>query len=56
MKKTYNRPACIVVALCTTQMMAESIGINSTTTINNSNDILVKEDKIGNTNLWDNEW
>ena len=55
MKKTYNRPACIVVALSTTQMMAESLTINSTTTIG-TNDILVKEDKIGNTNLWDNEW
>jgi len=57
MKKTYNQPACLVVALGTCHMMAESLTINSTNTISSSNDILVKEQNTpSDVNLWDNEW
>jgi len=54
-KKTYNQPTCLVVALGTCHMMAESIVINSTgETIQNDYDILTKENK--DVNLWDEEW
>lgn len=60
MKKIYNQPACLVVALGTMHMMAESLIINSTTYdpndentfISSSDQILTKENK----NLWDDEW
>ena len=58
MKKTYISPASLTVQLGTTQMMAESLTINrgSSTSIQNSGDILVKEDNTSDVNLWDNEW
>ena len=58
MKKTYNQPACLVVALGTCKMMAESLNINSGgTTIQSSSDILVKEQNTpSDVNLWDEEW
>ena len=60
MKKIYNQPTCLVVALGTCKMMAESLTINSTTYdpndentfIGSSDQILTKENK----NLWDDEW
>ena len=58
MKKTYISPASLTVQLGTTQMMAQSLTINrgSSTSIQNSGDILVKEDNTSDVNLWDNEW
>ena len=58
MKKTYISPALLTVQLGTTQMMAQSLTINrgSSTSIQNSGDILVKEDNSSDVNLWDNEW
>ncbi len=58
MKKTYISPATLTVQLGTVQMMAESLTINrgSSTSIQNSGDILVKEDNSSDVNLWDNEW
>jgi len=56
MKKTYNQPACVVVVLGTTQMMAQSLTINrgSGNTITGSNQILTNENK--DVNVWDEEW
>ena len=57
MKKTYNQPTCLVVALGTCHMMAESLTINSGgASISNSSDILVKEQNTRDVNLWDSEW
>ena len=58
MKKTYISHASLTVQLGTTQMMAQSLTINrgSSTSIQNSGDILVKEDNTSDVNLWDNEW
>ena len=58
MKKIYNQPVCIVVELGTMQMMAESLIIDKsgTNTIQHSSDILVKEEKASDVNLWDDEW
>ena len=55
-KKIYNQPTCLVVALGTCHMMAESLTINSTNTISSSGDILVKEQTTTDVNLWDEEW
>ena len=56
-KKTYNQPTCLVVALGTCHMMAESLTINSGgATITSEGDILVKEQNVSDVNLWDNEW
>ena len=55
MKKTYITPAMLTVQLGTMKMMAESLAIRTTSTIDNSEDILVKEE-IRDVNLWDNEW
>ena len=60
MKKTYISPAALTVQLGTVHMMAESLGIHSSsydssdpnTYIGSSDQILTKESK----NLWDNEW
>lgn len=48
----------MVVELGTMQMMAESLTINrgGSTSISNSNQILVKEENTSDVNLWDNEW
>ena len=60
MKKIYNQPACIVVALGTIHMMAESLTINNTSggpTIGRSSSILTKEENTTtDVNLWDEEW
>ena len=58
MKKTYISPTSLTVQLGTTQMMSQSLTINrgSSTSIQNSGDILVKEDNTSDVNLWDNEW
>ena len=58
MKKTYISPALLTILLGTTQMMAQSLTINrgSSTSIQSSGDILVKEDNSSDVNLWDNEW
>jgi hypothetical protein len=46
------------VQLGTMQMMAESFRINrgSSTTIQSSGDILVKENNTIDVNIWDEEW
>lgn len=57
MKKIYNQPACLVVALGTMHMMAESLIISEGgdgKTIENSNEVLTKE--ITDVNIWDEEW
>ena len=56
MKKTYNQPTCIVVALGTCHMMAESLTINTNNTISSSDQVLVKEQNVSDVNLWDEEW
>ena len=57
MKKTYSKPAYMVVELGTMQMMAESLEIDSTNLIDNPDEILVKEEKtLSDVNLWNNEW
>ena len=57
-KKTYISPAMLTVQLGTVHMMAESLVIlrGGGATIDNSNDILVKETTPSDVNLWDNEW
>ena len=56
-KKTYISPVMLTVQLGTVHMMAESFAINrSGATIENSNEILVKENTVSDVNLWDNEW
>ena len=60
MKKTYITPEMLAVELGTCKMMAESLGIHSSsydssdpnTYIGSSDQILTKESK----SLWDNEW
>jgi len=57
MKKTYISPAMLTVQLGTVRMMAESLAINrSGVTIENSEDILVKENTASDVNPWNNEW
>lgn len=58
MKKIYNQPACLVVALGTCKMMAESLIVDQsgTNTITSSDQILVKETTPTDVNVWDNEW
>ena len=56
MKKIYNAPALLVVELRTVHMMAESLGINDTDTINDASDILTKEQNMTDVNIWDSEW
>jgi len=57
MKKTYISPAMLTVQLGTVRMMAESLAINRNgATIENSSDILVKENTASDVNLWNNEW
>ena len=58
MKKTYISPAMLTVQLGTVHMMAESLIIDKsgTKTIDNSADILVKENNVSDVNVWDNEW
>ena len=47
----------LTVQLGTVHMMAESLVINrSGATIENSNEILVKETNVSDVNLWNNEW
>jgi len=47
----------LTVQLGTVQMMAESLEIKrGGATIDNSNDILVKENNVSDVNVWDNEW
>ena len=56
-KKTYISPEMLTVQLGTVHMMAESLAINrSEATINDANDILVKETTPSDVNVWDNEW
>ncbi len=60
MKKIYNQPTCLVVALGTCKMMAESLPFGvpfGEGTIDKSEDILVKEENtLSDVNLWDEEW
>ena len=56
MKKIYNQPACLVVALGTVHMMAQSLPVDGTQKITNSNQILVKENEVTDVNVWDKEW
>ena len=48
----------LTVQLGTVHMMAESLIIDKsgTNTIDNSADILVKENNVSDVNVWDNEW
>jgi len=56
-KKTYISPEMLTVQLGTVHMMAESLVINrSGATIEDSNEILVKETNVSDVNLWGNEW
>jgi len=57
MKKTYISPEMLTVQLGTVHMMAESLVISrGGATIENSNEILVKETNVSDVNLWNNEW
>ena len=55
MKKTYLMPAMLTVTIHPTGMIAESFTIDNTTEIDGK-DILVKDIKTTDINLWDNEW
>ena len=56
MKKMYSQPTCVVVALGTQQMIAESlpIGGGDDDNITDPGQILTKENK--DINVWDEEW
>ena len=57
MKKIYNQPACVVVALGIQQIIAESLpvgGGSGDDTIDDPEQILTKENK--DVNVWDEEW
>ena len=58
MKKTYIIPEALTVELGTLQMMAESLPIvdSSDDIIDDEGDILTKENKLTDVNLWSNEW
>ena len=57
MKKVYITPEALTVVLGTCQMMAESLPLGGgTSTIENPNEILTKEDKYSGKNIWDEEW
>jgi len=56
MRKIYNAPALLVVELRTVHMMAESLVVSSEETIQSSEEILTKEQNMGNGNIWDNKW
>ena len=57
MKKIYSEPACMVVELGTTKMMALSFKVNTESdapVIEDPDDILTKG--FNDINLWDDEW
>ena len=60
MKKIYNQPESLVVALSTAhgmcQMMTQSLTISNNEEINDPDDILTKEDISVGKSIWDNEW
>ena len=53
MKKTYIQPNMVVKNIATQSMIAESLGLSSAVQIEDSEEILVKEDRGG---VWDDEW
>ena len=55
MKKFYNQPTCLVVALGTVSMMAESLPVDNTP-IESPDEILTKENRVTDVNVWSNEW
>ena len=58
MKKTYISPKFVAVELRCTQMLAESLSFNNTTTVQGTSGGWVKEDNstVSDVNLWDEEW
>ena len=61
LKRSYEKPACVVVVLGTTNHMLQastlSINRDSGTSISSSSQILVKEDNATtDVDLWDEEW
>ena len=61
MKKTYISPEALTVQLGTMQHMMTGSQLSiysgsSATPIDNSGDILVKEQSTSDVNLWDDEW
>lgn len=49
-------PAALAVGLSTCKMMAESLPVDDGSTIDDSGQILTKEDKTVGKSIWDEEW
>ena len=57
MKKKYQSPTQQVYQVSAQQILATSdLNINSSGTIDNSTQILTKEDRVTSKDLWDEEW
>ena len=58
MKKTYISPAFVTVQMNVSRaiLTATSMALDSSNTITDSNDILVKESTVSDVNVWDSEW
>jgi len=55
MKKTYIIPEVTTVQIATEMLIAESVE-RGQNTISNSNDILVKENKTTDYDVWSDDW
>ena len=53
MKKIYCKPSTVVKEIAVEKLIAESLGLSSAVQIEDSEEILVKEDRGG---FWDDEW
>ena len=58
MKKTYISPAFVMVQMSVSRaiLTATSMALDSSNTITDSGDILVKESTVSDVNVWDSEW
>lgn len=58
MKKTYISPAFVTVQMNVSRaiLTATSMALDSSNTITDSGDILVKESTVSDVNVWDSEW
>ncbi len=58
MKKTYISPAFVMVQMNVSRaiLTATSMALDSSNTITDSGDILVKESTVSDVNVWDSEW
>ena len=58
MKKTYISQAFVMVQMNVSRaiLTATSMALDSSNTITDSGDILVKESTVSDVNVWDSEW